>query len=66
MNSTAVYLRNRGPTKAVDGITPFEAWMKKKPSVPHLRIFGCEAFSHVPKDERGKLDWKAKRYIFVG
>ena len=64
--STAVYLRNRSPTKAVDGMTPFETWMKKKPSVSHLRIFGCKAFSHIPKDERGKLDCKAKRCIFVG
>ena len=64
--STAVYLRNRGPTKVVSGMTPFEAWTKKKPSVSHLRVFGCEAFAHVPKDERGKLDSKARRCIFVG
>ena len=37
--STAVYLRNRSPTKAVDGMTPFEAWVKKKPSVSHLQRF---------------------------
>ena len=64
--STAVYLRNRGPTKVVSGMTPFEAWTKKKPSVAHLRVFGCEAFAHVPKDERGKLDSKARRCILVG
>ena len=64
--STAVYLQNRSAMKAVDGMTPFEAWMKKKPSVSHLRIFGCKAFSHILNDERGKLDCKAKRCIFVG
>ena len=64
--STAVYLRNRSPTKAVDGMTPFEAWTGKKPSVSHLRVFGCKAFAHVPKDERGKLDSKAKKCILVG
>ena len=64
--STAVYLRNRGPTKVVRGMTPFEAWTKKKPSVSHLRVFGCEALAHVPKDERGKLDSKARRCILVG
>ena len=64
--STAVYLRNRSPTKAVDGMTPFEAWMKKKPTVSHLRVFGCKAYAHVPKDERGKLDSKAKKCILVG
>ena len=63
--SIAVYLRNRSPTKAADGMTPFEAWMKKRPSVPHLRVFGCKAYVHVPKNERGKLDKKAK-CILVG
>ena len=40
--------------------------MKKKPEVAHLRVFGCDAHAHVPKDERKKLDPKAKKYIFVG
>ena len=29
--STAVYLQNRSPTKAVTGMTPFEAWSGEKP-----------------------------------
>ena len=41
--STSVYLQNRSPTKAVDGMTPFETWKKKRPSVSHLRVFGCKA-----------------------
>jgi hypothetical protein len=61
--STAVYLRNWSPTKAVEGKTPYEAWMGKKPTVSHLRVFGCDAYAHVPKDERGKLDVKC---MFVG
>ena len=39
--STAVYLRNRSPTKAVKEMTPFEAWVGEKPNIEHLRIFGC-------------------------
>ncbi len=31
--STAVYLKNRSPTKAVVGMTPFEALYGKKPNV---------------------------------
>ena len=31
-----------------------------------LRIFGCTAFPHVPKDERKKLNSKAAKCIFLG
>ena len=49
--STAVYLRNRSPTIAVQGKTPFEAWAKEKPDVDHLRAFGCLCYVHIAKDE---------------
>ena len=39
--ATAVYLRNRSPTTAVERMTPFEAWNGEKPDVDHLRTFGC-------------------------
>ena len=64
--STAVYLRNRSPAKAVKGMTPFEAWKNIRPKVGHLRVFGCDAFAHIPKDERHKLDAKARKSIFLG
>ena len=35
--ATAVYLRNRSPTRAVERRTPFEAWTKEKPDVSHLK-----------------------------
>jgi hypothetical protein len=63
--ATAAYLRNRSPTKALD-ITPEEAWTGKKPSISHLRIFGCPAYMHVPKTNRSKLDSKTVKCIFVG
>ena len=31
-----------------------------------MRVFGCTAYSHIPKDERHKLDDKALRCIFLG
>lgn len=40
----AAYLRNRAPTKALDGITPYEAWTGTKPSVVHLREFECDVW----------------------
>ena len=58
--STAVYLHNRSPTKAVKGMTPFESWMGEKPMVNHLGVFGCTAYAHIPKDERQKFDQKSR------
>ena len=31
-----------------------------------LRVFGCDAYAHIPKDERGKYDSKARKCILVG
>ena len=64
--STAVYLKNRSPTKALKNMTPYEAWTKEKPKVEHLRVFGCDAYAHVAKDERQKLDSKSRKCIFLG
>ena len=64
--STATYLRNRSPTKVIEGMTPHEAWAKEKPQVKHLRVFGCDAYVHIPKDERQKLDSKMRKCIFLG
>ena len=47
-------------------MTPYQAWSGNKPSVGNLRIFGCTAYSHIPKDERKKLDFKARKCIFLG
>ncbi|VFQ78825.1 unnamed protein product [Cuscuta campestris] len=41
-------------------------WSGKDVSYDHLRVFGCKAFVHVPKDERSKLDVKTRQCIFVG
>ena len=64
--STAVYLRNRSPTSTVKGMTPLQAWFGQKPGVKHLRVFGCAAYAHIPRDERGKLDSKSKKCSLLG
>ena len=38
----------------------------KKPNVSHLRIFGSEAYAHISKDERSKLDSKSRKSILLG
>ena len=64
--STVVYIRNRSPTTALKDLTPYEALFNRKPSVKHLRIFGCLCFAHIPKDERSKLDPKSRKCVFLG
>ena len=63
---TAVYLCNRSPTASVKDSTPYECWHKEKPDVSHLKVFGCNAFVHIPDQKRKKLDKKSIRCIFVG
>jgi hypothetical protein len=62
---TAVYILNRSPTKALNGMTPYEAWHGRKPAVSHLRVFDCLAFTkelgHI-----GKLDDKSTPVVFIG
>lgn len=64
--ATAVYLLRLSPTKAISHRTPYEVWFNRKPSVEHLRVFGCPAYALVPKQRRKKLDSKSKRCVFVG
>lgn len=65
-SNTAVYILNRTATRTLDGVTPYEAWHKVKPSVSHIRIFGCDAYVHVPKELRHKLSRKSKKGVLVG
>jgi len=64
--STAVYLKNRSPTRYLSFMTPFQALYDSKPAVHHLRVFGSKAFAHIPKENRRKLDAKAIKCIFIG
>jgi hypothetical protein len=64
--ATAVYLLNRSPTRAVEGMTPFETWYGKKPGMAHLRTFGCVVHVKNTKPHMKKLDDRSTRMIFVG
>ena len=63
---TAVYLINRGPSTPLDGGIPEEAWTGKKVNYSFLKTFGCEAFVHVDKENRTKLDAKSQKCTFIG
>lgn len=56
---TVSYLINKSSTIALVYKTPKDVWSSKKPSLSHLRIFGCEAFVYILRQQRTKFDFKA-------
>jgi hypothetical protein len=65
---TAIYLKNRSPTKGLpEGKTPFEMWHGHPPDLRNIRVFGCVAYNNVPKVKRTqKMDSESRRCIFIG
>ena len=72
---TNAYLRNRTPRgPEIDGLptSPEQAWNGKKPSIDHLRVWGCKCYSYVdskshpPNTRRDKLMPKAREAVLVG
>ena len=61
---TAVYLKKRSPSEVLNK-TSFEAWYGRKPKVKHFRVFGCDAYAHILKDERAKFDSKTRKSIWL-
>ena len=62
---TSVYILNRVPTKAVSK-TPFELWKGWKPSLQHVRIWGCPSEVRVYNPQEKKLDPRTISGYFIG
>jgi transposase InsO family protein len=63
---TVVYLINKGPSSYLDGRILEEEWTGKKVNYYFLKTFGCEAFVHIDKENRTKLEEKSKKCTFIG
>jgi len=59
--NTAMYIKNRCPTKVFDSKILQEAWSGRKPDVSHLRVF-----AYVPDEKRTKLKSKSMPCVFLG
>lgn len=63
----AAFVWNRTHISPDTKMTPYEAMRGKKPSLKHLRaVWGCDAYCHVPKEQRGALSAKAEPCIYLG
>uniref|UniRef100_A0A6N2KLF5 Integrase catalytic domain-containing protein n=1 Tax=Salix viminalis TaxID=40686 RepID=A0A6N2KLF5_SALVM len=62
---TATYILNRVPSKAVP-MTPFELFKGRKPSLRHLRVWGCPAEVKPYNPHEKKLDSRTVSGYFIG
>jgi hypothetical protein len=63
----ATFVWNRTQVSSLTGVTPFEAMFGRKPSAQHWGVFGCDAFYHVPREQRGaSLAPKMEPCIYLG
>jgi hypothetical protein len=61
-----IHVWNLLPTSSLKGMTPHEAWFKRKPDVSHLRVWGCLAYVFIQKDKRRSLQPHMEKCIFLG
>jgi transposase InsO family protein len=61
-----VYVWNRTHTSHITGKTPYEVMFGKKPSVRSWGVFGCDAYLHVPKEQRDVFAPKMDPCIYLG
>ena len=62
---TTMYILNRVPTKAVPK-TPFELWKGWKPSLRHMRVWGCPSEVRIYNPQEKKLDLRTINGYFIG
>ena len=63
---TSINLVNLSPPVPLKGGVPEKVWIGKDVSYDYLSVLTNRAFVHIPKEERSKLDVKAKPCIFLG
>ncbi|CAL8152332.1 unnamed protein product [Prunus armeniaca] len=64
-NKTVVEMA-KCPNKALNNVTPFEAYSGRKPGITHLKVFDSLCYVHVPNELRHKLELKSVKGVFVG
>lgn len=62
----ATYLINRIATRSLMAKTPYEALRCKKPSLAHLRTFGCVCYARTETARRRKIDDWSRALVHLG
>ena len=52
--------------KRLNNLTPYELIYKVRPDVSYFHTFGSDAYKHIPKQLRSKLEAKSEKLVFVG
>ena len=60
---TSAHILNLVPSKKVEK-TSHEMWTGKKPSLAHIKVWGCEVC--IRHESQDKLAYKSEKYLFVG
>jgi transposase InsO family protein len=66
---TACHIRNRLPSRTLDGKSPYEAWNGRKPTVGHIRKWGCKVYRLINKKtgrKKFQKDFKSMEGYLVG
>lgn len=64
--NTANHIRNRCPSRSLQGKTPCEIWNGRKANVSHFRTFEIKAYALSKNGRNGKFEAKSDECIFVG
>ena len=59
-----VWLKNRTPTKVLDGLTPYEVAFRQKPDLSCIREWGSEAY--VKTKQKNKLEEQVNKVRWMG
>ena len=63
----AVHVYNHTPLCRLNWQTPYELLYNERPSVSHLRVFGCGAYVYLPAETRAnKLAPKSEMMTYLG
>lgn len=62
----ASYVVNKLAMSALVYKTSYEVWDGKRHLLAHIIVFGCDAFVHIPKERRQKLDNKSEKLSSLG